>query len=256
MLFVKLDKRLGDFSLNLEFRLAERSIYALFGPSGSGKSTLINCIAGLLTPDAGRIECDGEVWFDAARGKNLPPERREIGYVFQDGRLFPHLNVRENLLFGRRFRPVPPKNAPQADADALTLDDAAELLGISHLLRRMPSTLSGGEKQRVAIGRALLCRPRLLLMDEPLTALDPSRRDELMEYVARIPRAWNVPILYVTHSVEEALRLAPSMLLVRRGGLEAFGPTRDVLREGAVPYRLFPHPSTLSGDSHENRLSA
>lgn len=163
MLSVTLSKRLGDFSLHMEFRLAERSVCALFGPSGSGKSTLINCIAGLLKPDAGRIECDGDIWFDAEQGIHLPPERREIGYVFQDGRLFPHLRVRENLLFGQRFRPGRPGNG----AD-LSLEDAVELLGIAHLLRRMPATLSGGEKQRVAIGRALLRRPRLLLMDEPL----------------------------------------------------------------------------------------
>ncbi len=254
MLSVKLNKRLGDFSLNLEFRLAERSICALFGPSGSGKSTLINCIAGLLTPDAGRIECDGDIWFDAASGKNLPPERREIGYVFQDGRLFPHLSVRDNLLFGRRFR-----GGSQSADGALSLDAAAELLGIAPLLRRMPSTLSGGEKQRVAIGRALLCRPRLLLMDEPLTALDPARRAELMDYIARIPTAWNVPVLYVTHSAEEALRLAPSSLLVRQGVLDAFGPTRDILRKaGALPpsSRLFSPSSPLSGACHANCLSA
>lgn len=245
MLSVTLSKRLGDFSLHMEFRLAERSVCALFGPSGSGKSTLINCIAGLLKPDAGRIECDGDIWFDAEQGIHLPPERREIGYVFQDGRLFPHLRVRENLLFGQRFRPGRPGNG----AD-LSLEDAVELLGIAHLLRRMPSTLSGGEKQRVAIGRALLRRPRLLLMDEPLAALDPSRRAELMEYIARIPDAWNVPILHVTHSVEEALRLAPSTLLIRNGRAEAFGPTRDVLQKAGAPSPFLHHPSSPTGDCH------
>lgn len=251
MLSVKLNKRLGDFSLNMDFHLVERSICALFGPSGSGKSTLINCISGLLTPDDGHIACEGEVWFDSEQGVNLPPERRETGYVFQDGRLFPHLNVRENLLFGRRFR-------PGKGADALNLDDAVDLLGIGHLLRRMPATLSGGEKQRVAIGRALLCRPRLLLMDEPLTALDPARRDELMDYIARIPGVWKVPILYVTHSVEEALRLAPSTLLVRHGRPAAFGSTADVLRDAAAGSAspLLPQPSSpLSGDRHD-RLPA
>lgn len=132
MLSVTLSKRLGDFSLHMEFRLAERSVCALFGPSGSGKSTLINCIAGLLKPDAGRIECDGDIWFDAEQGIHLPPERREIGYVFQDGRLFPHLRVRENLLFGQRFRPGRPGNG----AD-LSLEDAVERWA-SPSARRMP----------------------------------------------------------------------------------------------------------------------
>ena len=239
MLSVKLNKRLGDFSLNMDFHLVERSICALFGPSGSGKSTLINCISGLLTPDDGHIACEGEVWFDSEQGVNLPPERRETGYVFQDGRLFPHLNVRENLLFGRRFR-------PGKGADALNLDDAVDLLGIGHLLRRMPATLSGGEKQRVAIGRALLCRPRLLLMDEPLTALDPARRDELMDYIARIPGVWKVPILYVTHcgrgpaprSVHTACPARPSGCL-RFHGRRSAG-RRSRLRKSSSPSTFFP----------------
>ena len=192
MLSVKLNKRLGDFSLNMDFHLVERSICALFGPSGSGKSTLINCISGLLTPDDGHIVCEGEVWFDSEQGVNLPPERRETGYVFQDGRLFPHLNVRENLLFGRRFR-------PGKGADALNLDDAVDLLGIGHLLRRMPATLSGGEKQRTAVARALINHPLMILADEPTGNLDSKSSRAVIASFERARQELGATIFMVTH---------------------------------------------------------
>lgn len=245
MLHVNIHKRHGDFELHLAFQLAECGIAVIFGPSGSGKTSLINCIAGLETPDAGQIICHDVTCFNAAQGINLPPEGRHLGYVFQDARLFPHLSVRENLRFGLRFNPAPAsKNAPG-------VDDVADLLDIGPLLHRRPAHLSGGEKQRVAIGRALLCRPRLLLMDEPLSSLDMSLKDGLMAYIARIPQQWNVPVLYVTHSPDEALTLGNSMLLLRHGRLEAQGMVKETLRK-AHGMGLLPYPTFYqSGAVHE-----
>ena len=245
MLHVDIHKKHGEFELQLAFTLAECGIAVIFGPSGSGKTSLINCIAGLETPDAGQILCHGITCFNAGQGINLPPEARRLGYVFQDARLFPHLSVRENLRFGLRF------HAARANKDAPALGDVADLLDIAPLLHRRPAHLSGGEKQRVAIGRALLCRPRLLLMDEPLSSLDMSLKDGLMTYIARIPQQWNVPVLYVTHSPDEALALGNSMLLLRHGRLEAQGLVEVTLRKahglGLLPYPTF----YLSGAAHE-----
>ena len=162
MLQVSIQKQLEAFALQVSFVLASRGITVLWGASGSGKTTLLQCLAGLLRPDAGRIACREAVWFDAEQGVCLAPERRRIGYVFQDVRLFPHLSVRSNMLFGRRFR----------GPSGVSFEDVVALLGLGRLLHRTPSDLSGGEKQRVAVGRALLACPELLLMDEPLTGLD------------------------------------------------------------------------------------
>lgn len=245
MLHVNIHKKHGDFELQLAFHLAECGIAVIFGPSGSGKTSLINCIAGLETPDSGQIICHGAACFDAAQGINLPPEKRRLGYVFQDARLFPHLSVRDNLRFGLRFHPAP------TDKEAPDIDEVAGLLDIGPLLHRRPAHLSGGEKQRVAIGRALLCRPRLLLMDEPLSSLDMGLKDGLMAYIARIPQQWNVPVLYVTHSPDEALALGNSMLLLRHGRLEAQGLVEDTLRK-AHGLGLLPCPTFyLSGAVHE-----
>ena len=197
------------FALHESDVLASRGITVLWGASGSGKTTLLQCLAGLLRPDAGRIACREAVWFDAERGVCLAPERRRLGYVFQDVRLFPHLSVRSNMLFGRRFR----------GPSGVSFEDVVALLGLGRLLHRTPSDLSGGEKQRVAVGRALLACPELLLMDEPLTGLDRGKREEIMAYVKAIPERFGVPILYVTHSDAERRFLADRVLNIEDGKL-------------------------------------
>ena len=206
---VSLQKQLEAFALQVSFVLASHGITVLWGASGSGKTTLLQCLAGLLRPDAGRIACREAVWFDAERGVCLAPERRRLGYVFQDVRLFPHLSVRSNMLFGRRFR----------GPSGVSFEDVVALLGLGRLLHRTPSDLSGGEKQRVAVGRALLACPELLLMDEPLTWLDRGKREEIMAYVKAIPERFGVPILYVTHSDAERRFLADRVLNIEDGKL-------------------------------------
>ena len=206
---VSIQKQLEAFALQVSFVLASHGITVLWGASGSGKTTLLQCLAGLLRPDAGRIACREAVWFDAEQGVCLVPERRRIGYVFQDVRLFPHLSVRSNMLFGRRFR----------GPSGVSFEDVVGLLGLGRLLHRTPSDLSGGEKQRVAVGRALLACPELLLMDEPLTGLDRGKREEIMAYVKAIPERFGVPILYVTHSDAERRFLADRVLNIEDGKL-------------------------------------
>lgn len=206
---VSIQKQLEAFALQVSFVLASRGITVLWGASGSGKTTLLQCLAGLLRPDAGRIACREAVWFDAERGVCLAPERRRLGYVFQDVRLFPHLSVRSNMLFGRRFR----------GPSGVSFEDVVALLGLGRLLHRTPSDLSGGEKQRVAVGRALLACPELLLMDEPLTGLDRGKREEIMAYVKAIPERFGVPVLYVTHSDAERRFLADRVLNLEDGKL-------------------------------------
>ncbi|WP_279043295.1 ATP-binding cassette domain-containing protein [Bilophila wadsworthia] len=209
VLQVSIQKQLEAFALQVSFVLASHGITVLWGASGSGKTTLLQCLAGLLRPDAGRIACREAVWFDAERGVCLAPERRRLGYVFQDVRLFPHLSVRSNMLFGRRFR----------GPSGVSFEDVVALLGLGRLLHRTPSDLSGGEKQRVAVGRALLACPELLLMDEPLTGLDRGKREEIMAYVKAIPERFGVPILYVTHSDAERRFLADRVLNIEDGKL-------------------------------------
>lgn len=206
---VSIQKQLEAFALQVSFVLASHGITVLWGASGSGKTTLLQCLAGLLRPDAGRIACREAVWFDAERGVCLAPERRRLGYVFQDVRLFPHLSVRSNMLFGRRFR----------GPSGVSFEDVVGLLGLGRLLHRTPSDLSGGEKQRVAVGRALLACPELLLMDEPLTELDRGKREEIMAYVKAIPERFGVPVLYVTHSDAERRFLADRVLNIEDGKL-------------------------------------
>lgn len=212
MLQVSIQKQLEAFALQVSFVLASHGITVLWGASGSGKTTLLQCLAGLLRPDAGRIACREAVWFDAERGVCLAPERRRLGYVFQDVRLFPHLSVRSNMLFGRRFR----------GPSGVSFEDVVGLLGLGRLLHRTPSDLSGGEKQRVAVGRALLACPELLLMDEPLTGLDRGKREEIMAYVKAIPERFGVPILYVTHSDAERRFLADRVLNLEDGKLTKY----------------------------------
>jgi molybdate transport system ATP-binding protein len=201
-------------------------VTVLFGPSGSGKTTLVNAVAGLLHPDAGRIAADDWVLVDTATKRFLPPHRRRIGYIFQEGRLFPHLNVRQNLLFGRWFAPK--------DARPESLDRVVDLLGIGHLLTRRPGALSGGEKSRVAIGRALLAAPRLILADEPLAALDEARKAEILPYFERLRDEVSVPILYVSHASTEVARLATTVIALRDGRVTALGPPAQVLADVAA----------------------
>ena len=185
---------------------AGSGITALFGPSGAGKTSVLDMVAGLLRPEQGRIAVGGEVLFDSAAGIDLAPEKRRCGYVFQDLRLFPHRRVRDNLLFGWRLTPPAQR--------WLTLDEVTEFLGIAPLLDRMPATLSGGEAQRVAIGRALLAGPRVLLLDEPLTALDRPRRDGLLSVIEGIRDRFALPILYVSHDAGEIARLAATVVQI------------------------------------------
>ena len=220
MLSFSAEKQLGTFRFSAAFEAPDQGLLALFGRSGAGKTTLINLLAGLARPDVGRIVLDDLTLFDSARGIDLRPERRRIGYVFQEGRLFPHMDVRTNLLFGRRRAP--------AEADAVALEEIVALLGIGHLLRRRPGSLSGGEKQRVAIGRALLANPRLLLLDEPLAALDNERKAEILPYIERLRDEINLPIVYVSHDAAEILRLADQVLLLEQGGIIAAGPVAEV----------------------------
>lgn len=211
----------GGFTLQARFQ-SEGRLTALFGPSGSGKTTLVNAIGGLIRPTHGRIAVKGRALVDTKQGIFVPKHRRRIGYVFQEGRLFPHLNVRQNLLFGRWFTPG---HERAAGFDAIT-----ELLGIGHLLSRWPSTLSGGEKQRVAIGRALLADPQLLLMDEPLASLDEARKAEIYPYIERLRDQGNVPMVLVSHSVPEIARLATSIVVLSEGLTVATGAASELLR--------------------------
>lgn len=187
----------------------------MFGSSGAGKTSIINMVAGLVRPDAGHIIVNGRTLFDAEAGLDVPPEKRRIGYIFQDGRLFPHLSVHTNLTYGMHLTP--------AKTRYVTLDQVVELLGIGHLLDRRPAKLSGGEKQRVAIGRALLTSPSLLLMDEPLASLDLARKAEVLPFIARLSRELSIPILYVSHSLNEVLNLADSIVLLDAGHVVAQG---------------------------------
>ncbi|MFG1463952.1 molybdenum ABC transporter ATP-binding protein [Xanthobacter sp. DSM 24535] len=212
--------KLGAFTLDARFA-SHAGVTALFGPSGSGKSTLVNIIGGLIRPDHGRIEFDDEVLVDTERGIYLPKHRRRFGYVFQEARLFPHLSVRRNLLFGRWFAPPSQRRG--------NLGQVVELLGIGHLLDRRPAALSGGEKQRVAIGRALLSEPRLLLMDEPLAALDEARKAEILPYLERLRDETRIPIVYVSHSLAEVSRLASTIVVLVEGRTAAVGSADQVL---------------------------
>jgi molybdate transport system ATP-binding protein len=223
-LAVSLQHSLGNFRLEAAFE-APPGVTVLFGRSGSGKTTVVNVVAGLLRPDRGRIVVDGTPVLDTGTGLMLPPHRRRMGYVFQDGRLFPHLTVRQNLLYGRWFAP----KGTEAD-----LGRIAELLGIAGLLDRRPGGLSGGENQRVAIGRAILSNPRLLLMDEPLAALDEGRKAEILPYLERLRDELRLPILYVSHSVAEVARLATTVVLLEAGRVVSVGPAMEVLADPAM----------------------
>jgi molybdate transport system ATP-binding protein len=223
MLQVSAQTRLGGFTLDVELESAG-GVTALFGRSGSGKTSIINVIAGLLRPARGRVELNGALLFDSARGIDLPAERRRVGYVFQDARLFPHLSVRQNLRYGAFFN----RGASAAGA-AVDADPVIRLLGLEALLERRPGALSGGEKQRVAIGRALLASPRILLLDEPLAALDLQRKGEVLGYVERLREELDIPIVYVSHAIEEVVRIADRVALVSEGRVLASGAPDEIM---------------------------
>lgn len=213
MITLDVKATLGAFNLDATID-ADETVHtvALFGRSGCGKTSLINAVAGLQSPDEGRIEVSGETLLDTNRGIDLPPNKRRVGYVFQEGRLFPHLSVRKNLLFGQK----------RNGSGAVTLDQTVSLLDLEHLLDRKPARLSGGERQRVAIGRALLANPRILLMDEPLAALDGQRKGEILPFIARMRDEVGIPILYVSHAMEEVAQLADRVALMANGRVVAF----------------------------------
>jgi molybdate transport system ATP-binding protein len=214
MLRVDVSKRLGEFAVEAAFT-SEGRVTGLFGASGAGKTSLINMIAGLLRPDRGIIAIDDETLDDTSARTHVPVHRRRIGYVFQDARLFPHLDVRENLDYGRRMN--------RLTEDAAQWRRVTELLDIGELLDRRPGKLSGGERQRVALGRALLSQPRLLLMDEPLGSLDEERKEEILPYLVRLRDEAGIPMVYVSHDPSEMRKLATQIAIIKRGRVTAFG---------------------------------
>lgn len=219
MIEVDIKGKAGSFVIEALFS-GSSGVTALFGQSGAGKSTVTNMIAGLLRPQRGRIVVNDEVLFDAERQIDLPARARRIGHVFQDARLFPHLTVRSNLTFARWAG---------GRRDARPLEEVVELLGVANLLDRKPGSLSGGERQRVAIGRALLSAPRLLLMDEPLASLDHARKADILPYLDRLRSEAGIPIIYVSHALEEVARLSQTLVIISKGRSIAFGPVADIL---------------------------
>ncbi|WP_137886179.1 molybdenum ABC transporter ATP-binding protein [Pseudomonas sp. 2FE] len=218
------------FSLDVDLQLPGRGVTALFGYSGSGKTTCLRCVAGLERAKDGYLQVNGELWQDSSKGHFLPPHKRALGYVFQEASLFEHLSVRRNLEYGLK--------RIAANERRVALDHAVELLGIEHLLERMPARLSGGERQRVGIARALLTSPKLLLMDEPLAALDLKRKGEILPYLERLHDELDIPILYVSHSPDEVARLADHLVLMDEGKVLASGPMGEILARLDLPMAL------------------
>ncbi len=216
-----------DFQLEVDLDLPGRGVTALFGPSGSGKTSLLRCVAGLERPAQGLLNINGEVWQDSRQQLFLPPHKRSLGYVFQEASLFDHLSVRGNLEYG--LKRVPPSQR------RIDFDQALALLGIEHLLERLPARLSGGERQRIGIARALLTSPRLLLLDEPLAALDPQRKQEILPYLERLHDELDMPILYVSHSPDEVARLADHLVLLDKGRVQDSGPVGELLARLDLP---------------------
>jgi molybdate transport system ATP-binding protein len=215
----------SNFSLEVQIGFHEKGITALFGPSGGGKTTLLRCIAGLEPTVRGRLRIGDTIWQDDAKRIFVPPHKRPIGYVFQGAALFPHLSVRGNLDFALK----------RANERRVSFEEAVALTGIGHLLERRTTNLSGGERQRVALARALLTSPQFLLMDEPLAALDRASKAELMPYIEQLHEALSMPILYVTHSIEEVAHLADQMVLLFNGRVQGSGPISEILTSLALP---------------------
>ena len=219
---IEVKRRLPGFTLDIAFSSDRGGVTALYGRSGAGKSTLVNLIAGLDRPDEGRIRIGDRVFFDSARGVNVPPDKRRVGYVFQEDRLFPHLSVEANLNYGLRRLASPDRRFDRRQI--------IDLLGIEHLLARRTHNLSAGEKQRVAIGRALLANPLLLLMDEPLANLDVARKSEILPFIEGLHDELDLPIIYVSHDSDEIIRLADTVVLIDEGRAAAVGPLEDMMR--------------------------
>ncbi len=235
MITARFAAALGSFRLDAAFEIPGSGVTALFGPSGCGKTTVLRCMAGLARLADGHLAINGDVWQDGRTF--LAPHRRPIGYVFQEASLFPHMSVRDNLLYGfKRAKAVRP---------AVGFDDVVDLLGIGRLFDRPPTLLSGGERQRVAIGRALLSQPRLLLMDEPLSALDRFSKDDILPYLERLHGALSIPVVYVSHDIAEVERLADTLVLMKEGTVQAAGPLRDVLADPALPLARMPQAATV-----------
>lgn len=229
--------RMGSFTLDAHFAVPARGITAIFGASGCGKTTVLRCLAGLQRLD-GHVRLRGETWQDSKQGLFVPPHARHLGYVFQEASLFPHLSVRDNLLFGARRVSAPP-------APGLTFDDIVDLFDISHLLERSTARLSGGERQRIAVGRALLAQPRLLLMDEPLSALDRISKDEILPYFELLHERMALPIVYVSHDFSEVERLADTLVLMEKGRVRAHGPLRELQLDPSLPLLTAPGASAV-----------
>jgi molybdate transport system ATP-binding protein len=232
MLEVSVTKQRSAFSLSAAFEAPTPGVIALFGRSGSGKTTLVNLISGLLLPDTGRIRLDDTVLTDTGAGISEPVERRRIGYVFQEPRLFPHLTVGGNLRYGER--------RAAARTQVIAFEEVVPLLGLGHLLERRPRQLSGGERQRVALGRALLSQPRLLLLDEPLAALDVARREEVLPYLEALREQLSIPIVYVSHQLEEVLRLATHLVLLEAGRVLAHGTVEEMCLRAELQSQVGP----------------
>ena len=229
---------LGRFRLDVAFEAPMRGITALFGPSGCGKTTILRCVAG-LNRLPGRLVVDGDLWQDHATGRFREPYRRPVGYVFQEASLFPHLSARGNLLYGRR------RALKTGAADEIRLDDVVDLLGIAALLDRATGALSGGERQRVALGRALLTQPRLLLMDEPLAALDRMTKEEILPYFEALHASLSIPVFYVSHDISEVERLADHLVLLDAGRVVAAGPLHELLSDTRLPIARSREASTV-----------
>ncbi len=224
---LRLHLRYADFALDVQTDLPGRRVSALFGPSGSGKTTCLRAIAGLQRAPGGYVQVNGEVWQDDARGLFVPTHLRSLGYVFQEASLFAHLTVAQNIAYG--LARVPPRQR------RVSLTQAVELLGLAHLMQRRPATLSGGERQRVGMARALATSPRILLMDEPLAALDAGRKAEILPYLERLHGELDIPMLYVSHAPDEVARLADYLVLLDAGKVVASGATFDLMTRLDLP---------------------